>query len=251
MVSKFDINPQTGKQYGINPQSGVQDDNFWATQVEPKLIQQDPVALAQRQIKLQQEANQPAINTLQGQVDPLKQRYSNLLTSIKGQQKVAEDSQTLATNNELGKRGISADSGIAQQEQASAQRPIAQQYQGLSAQTGLNQEHDLGGIAQAIAQLQSGAAQTGISQGLNLFQGYQQADQAAQQLALQREQANMKSAPDPYMKLGEGDTIYDLANKKALFTSPKTYKTGLQDQFSGNDYYNTSTSNGPRYSIVK
>lgn len=37
MASKFDINPATGKQYGINPTTGVQDDNYWATVVEPQL----------------------------------------------------------------------------------------------------------------------------------------------------------------------------------------------------------------------
>jgi hypothetical protein len=163
MVQKTDINPQTGKQYAVNPATGNWDDNYWANTVEPKLIQQDPFALAQKTIQLQQQANQPAIQTLQGQVDPLKQRYSTLLDSIKGQQKVAEDAQTLATNNELGRRGISADSGIAEQQQASAQRPIAQQYENLAANTGVQQEHDLGGIAQAIAQLQSGAASSGIS----------------------------------------------------------------------------------------
>lgn len=49
MVSKFDINPKTGKQYGINPATGVQDDNYWAQVVEPRLKQaggpnyEDPV----------------------------------------------------------------------------------------------------------------------------------------------------------------------------------------------------------------
>ncbi len=37
MAGKFDINPKTGKQYGINPSSGVMDDNYWANVVEPQL----------------------------------------------------------------------------------------------------------------------------------------------------------------------------------------------------------------------
>lgn len=36
-ISKFDINPATGRQYGINPATGVQDDNYWAQVVEPGL----------------------------------------------------------------------------------------------------------------------------------------------------------------------------------------------------------------------
>jgi len=37
MPSKFDINPATGRQYGVNPATGVQDDNYWANVVEPSL----------------------------------------------------------------------------------------------------------------------------------------------------------------------------------------------------------------------
>ncbi|MDE3194432.1 MAG: hypothetical protein KGN00_12175, partial [Chloroflexota bacterium] len=40
MPSKTDINPATGKQYAVNPATGVWDDNYWANIVEPQLKSQ-------------------------------------------------------------------------------------------------------------------------------------------------------------------------------------------------------------------
>ncbi len=37
MPTKNDINPATGKPYGVNPNTGVWDDNYWSNVVEPKL----------------------------------------------------------------------------------------------------------------------------------------------------------------------------------------------------------------------
>jgi len=37
MPNKGDINPETGKAYAVNPSTGVWDDNYWATVVEPQL----------------------------------------------------------------------------------------------------------------------------------------------------------------------------------------------------------------------
>ena len=46
MPQKGDINPATGKPYAVNPATGVWDDNYWATVVEPQLkgVYGDPVA---------------------------------------------------------------------------------------------------------------------------------------------------------------------------------------------------------------
>ena len=66
----------------------------------------DFTSIAKKALEFQQQANKPAIETLQGQIDPLKQRYTDLLNSIKGQQTVAENLRTLTTSNALGRRGI-------------------------------------------------------------------------------------------------------------------------------------------------
>lgn len=189
----------------------------------------DPMALAQQMIKLQQEANQPAIQSLQGQIPEtqakyaqtrtqlqsqqpsIEQRYQNLLDQVKGNQQIAENRQTLTTNNELGRRGITGSSGIAQQEITNAVNPITQQYTGMAKDTSLAREDslkqlqdqianltpqetaDTRAINNAIAQLQSGAASQGIGQGLNLYStnlSAQQADQARRDQQAQQAIAN-------------------------------------------------------------
>lgn len=176
----------------------------------------------QRAIQLQQQAAQPAVQSLQAsipevqksvatrqqqlqaEVDPLKQRYQSLLAEIKGQQKTAEERKTVVTSNELGKRGIVGSSTLAQQELTNALNPITREYTGLYTQTGLQQEADLRdlvnqitnlglsgtekqrAISNAIAQLQSGVGQAGITQGIQQqqFGAEQDSAQKARDLAL-------------------------------------------------------------------
>lgn len=213
----------------------------------------DPQQAIQASIKALQEANKPAVESLQASIPetqakyaqtrsqlqasqaPLEQRYNQLLESIKGNQTTAENRQTLTTNNELGKRGISSSSGVAQQEMTNALNPITQQFTGLTQQTGLAREDsikqlqdsianltpqeqsDLRATQNAIASLSSGAGQAGMSAGLNLYStnlANQQAQQAAQaqqkqqdianqlaqaQLALQQKQVNYETGK-PYYK---------------------------------------------------
>jgi hypothetical protein len=168
-------------------------------------------------IDAMKEANKPAVESLQASIPetsakyagatqrlvgskaPLEQRYQQILDSIKGNQQVAENRQTLTTNNELGKRGISGSSGVAQQEITNAVNPITQQYTGLQKETSLAREEglrgiddqianmtsqetaDLRAIQNMIAQLSSGAGQSGLSAGMNLYSTNLQAQQAEQQ----------------------------------------------------------------------
>src|SRR3990167_2450553 len=125
---------------------------------------------------------------LQAEQAPLEKRYANLLQSIKGNQQTAENRQTLATANELARRGISNTSGLFQQELASAVNPLTQQYstqytdvglQGEAAQRQLanqlantytGETESLRAIRNAIAQLQAGAGQTDVAQGIQKSQ---------------------------------------------------------------------------------
>lgn len=196
-----------------------------------------------RAIQLQQEANRPAVQSLESsipeiqksistrqdqlkaEVDPLKQRYQSLLSEIKGNQTSAENRQTVVTSNELGKRGIVGSSTLAGQEIANAVNPITKQYTGLYTQTGLDQEAgirdllnsitNLGltgtdqqrAVRNAIAQLQSGAASTGITQGI-------------QQEQYNTSEDRLKSAQDLAKKVYETIT---LPESKA--TIANTYST--------------------------
>lgn len=151
------------------------------------------------------QANQPAIQTLQKNSTDLQGRYKELLSSIKGQQGVAEDAQTLATNNELGRRGITADSGLGANQIAGALRPIAANFQQLSANTGIAEQNDLNGLAEKIASLQAGDPASAFSGALNINSAEQSANQFQQTLAQQIAQSNKQTAQSPsdrYVNVG-------------------------------------------------
>ena len=205
----------------------------------------DPQQAIQASIKALQEANKPAIESYQASIPetqakyaqsksqlqasqaPLEQRYTQLLDSIKGNQTTAENRQTLTTNNELGRRGITGSSGVAQQEITNAVNPITQQYTGLSQQTGLAREESIKGlqdqianlvpqetsdvraINNAIASLSAGAGQAGLSGGLNLYSTQLQNQYQQQQLAQQQKQN-------------------DIANQLAQAQQAQSNKTPLQ-----------------------
>lgn len=251
MVQKTDINPQTGKAYAVNPSTGVWDDNYWATQVEPKIAATDPQALIQKSIQQYQEANKPAVASLEASIPettakyaqtrsqleakekPLMDRYKNLLDEIKGNQQVAETRQTTTTNNELGRRGISNDSGVYEREMTNALNPITHQYTTLSKDAGLAQEDDLRAlrdtianlttsevgdnraIRNAIAQLQSGAATQGIGLGQNLYQTNVQQQLAQQQIESEAKQRAIDNA----MKQAQ----LDLQTKQVNYETGKPY----------------------------
>lgn len=178
-------------------------------------------SIINQSIKRIQEANAPAIQSLQASIpetqakfaqtreqlsaetEPLKARYENLLNQIKGKEQVATNRQTVATQNELGRRGIQG-GGLAEQTLADALNPITSEYAGLTKETGLAQEADLRNlqnqiaglttqetdatraIQNAIAQLQAGGNQSAITNALNQFQTLQGVEQFNQNLALQK-----------------------------------------------------------------
>src|SRR5690348_13896254 len=63
-------------------------------------------AIATNALKLSQQNIQPAVTALQATKQPLQDRYTALLDQIKNNQGIAENRQTVTTNNELGARGI-------------------------------------------------------------------------------------------------------------------------------------------------
>ena len=117
---------------------------------------------------MQRKLNQPQIQELQGQQKTLSGRYNELLASIKGTQQTAENQQTLTTTRELGRRGISSDSGLAEQELTSALAPVRSSFQGLLASTGASQAKDLATIGNAIAQLKAGDPTAMVNLGLSI-----------------------------------------------------------------------------------
>ena len=139
----------------------------------------------QSAIQANQQAIQPAVQSLQASVSPLQDRYKALLESIKGNQQTATNRQTVATSNEMGRRGILPSSGLYDQQLTDALQPVTSEYAGLTASTGLQQEKDLQAIQNTITQLQSGASSDAIPQAISLLQTQLQ----NQQTQLQNKQA--------------------------------------------------------------
>lgn len=124
---------------------------------------------------------------LQAERAPLEERYANLLNQIKGNQTTAENRQTVATKQELARRGIQG--GLMyDQELVNALNPITQQFTGLYTDTGLSQEQAIRqlvndiqnvdvfeteqrrAVRNAIAELQAQAGLTGVTSGIGAGQ---------------------------------------------------------------------------------
>ena len=164
---------------------------------------------AKQLLGFQQQANQPAIQSLQQQVgevgqsfagqrqrlesgiQPLKDRYNQILDEMKG--RVSTD-----ISREYGRRGIPLSSGMFEQDLTSKLNPLTRDI-GLASEQGVRGIQDLiaglgegessakRNILNAIAQLQAGEPSGAITQALSLL-GQQQQGQLAQQEAAQRSQ---------------------------------------------------------------
>lgn len=177
----------------------------------------DYASIARQQLQLQQEANKPAIASLQASIPeiqsqtqanvarlqaqqaPLEQRYQSLLSEVTRQGQAQTLGEQKATANEFGRRGISPLSGIYENTMNERLAPISQwianQSTGLGAQresaiqqlqqlisqgqtSGINTVRD---IQNQIAQLQAGGASSGLQNALSLYNS--QASQAQNQAA--------------------------------------------------------------------
>lgn len=234
MPAAQDINPQTGKAYAVNPQTGVWDDNYFANNFggvsknTSSFNTTSPLDTAKQVQSFYQEQNKPVIASYEASKTPLKQRYDDLIASIKGNQQIAENRQTVTTANEFGKRGLSNTSGIAQQEMTNALNPITQQYTGMIKDTTNQENIDMSAIDKVIAQLQAGNPESAVSAGMGLYNTGQTLDLQKQQLAETQKQNAINNAiaqiQKQYLTLGEGQTVYDPNTGKAMYTAPKTYK---------------------------
>ena len=165
-----------------NPQSYID-----AAMASYRKANEPAIANLKASIPEQQTAYANERTRLQGKEGTIKDRYKNLIDSIKGNQVVAETRQTTTTNNELARRGITSDSGVYQQEMTDTLNPITQQYTGLAKDAAISQEEDLNDVSGRIssltneesaairsilgniASLESGGATSGINTGLSLF----------------------------------------------------------------------------------
>jgi hypothetical protein len=211
-IKATSINPATGKQYGINPNSGIWDDNYFEGQYGAQNRQyaenkqnSDPIYQAQKYLDFQKTANAPVVANLQTQQPGLQDKYTQLVNSIKGNQQLDTNRQTRATNNELGQRGILPTSGVYQQQMVDSLTPIDTQYAGLTANANAGSIADTQALALHIAQLQAGNPENAYAsgvQGASTAQGYQnlqnQASSITAQNALAAAQAQAAQSQVPY-----------------------------------------------------
>lgn len=159
----------------------------------------------QRALELQRQITDPLVQSLQSSIpeiekrfetqgqqlaaetEPLKQRFQGLLDRIKGKYQETRDRQTVATRNELARRGISSGSGLFERELSQALRPIESEEAGLVGEVGSTQEQELRNlrnltanlplaatqelraVQNAMAQLQAGAGQSAIENAQRLL----------------------------------------------------------------------------------
>lgn len=190
---------------------------------------------------------------LEGEKEPLKQRYQTLLNELKNKESQQVNTAQIAAAREFGKRGVPLSSGAYDQFLAQTVNPIQQNYSTLQTQTNQSMEEglrnltnlitgltpqetaDQRAIKQAMANLQVGAGQSSIENAFRQLQFQEQQRQFNQQQSLAQEQFNFsrqqteaqKKAEDlskNFVSLSEGNTLFNLLTGQAAYTAPKTYK---------------------------
>jgi len=129
----------------------------------------------QSAIGMQQQAIQPAVESLQAQKSDLQAQYDTLLSDVLGREEAFQA-------RELGARGITPSSSLGVQQMGRALSPLQERVRGA-------QSADEMAINNAIARLQAQAGMSGISTGTDIYgmmAGLQQ-QQFAQQLAQQQQ----------------------------------------------------------------
>ena len=192
---------------------------------------------------------------LAGEKEPLKQRYANIIDQLTGREKQDVALAQQRTGREFGYRGIPASSTLFLDELQRAESPIRQAYGGQIKEVGLEQEAGLRGIDQlltqlagqsveakrtiqnAIGQLQSGDPGSALQAAMSILSLQQNQAQFKQQQALSERELTEYKIPsltkketvDPYkqfLKVGEGESVFDLATLQAIYNKGKTKAPG-------------------------
>lgn len=197
-----------------------------------------PQAQAQQQqaSNILRESSQNAINTLQSGAGPLEQRYGDLTSNIRATTEQEVGRANVTSARELAARGISTNSTFADEYSQSKRLPIQTAGQGQEAAAQLSAQQAVENRNSAIANIQQA---TGLNEVNAAMEAYRQAESSRQfseqqrqfneTLSFQRDQANRQTPTDPYAQfktLGEGQTLIDLLSGNAVYSVPKTYKSG-------------------------
>lgn len=211
-----DINAGGWKSKVQAPTAGFNLSSSSGANVTPQSFTQNPVQSAIDIAKSLREQNiqaaQPAIQTLESGKQPLTDRYNKIIEDIKGRRETAVQQTGISTATEFGKRGLPTSSGAYDVALRQATIPVEQAYgQTITGAEG-EREDKLSAIRNAIAGLQSGAGNVDIKDALSILTTAKSFEPSATDISKN------------YLSLGEGSTLYDLLQGRALYTAPKTYK---------------------------
>lgn len=213
--------------------------------------------LVAQQLKMLQQANAPAIasleaskpeiiqqyqnraNQLTAEQQPLEDRYKNLIDQINGTYAKQVGNTQTATAQEFGRRGISLTSGVYDQTLNQRINPILSEQAGQIKDVGLQQASDirnlqnnvtnltdqqvaqLRAVQNAIAQAQSGTSQDAISSALNLYKiGLDQQNA----LADRQTQTALAQAKAAGVNVPEGSAYIDPTTGKLIYYNAPVFK---------------------------
>lgn len=223
-----------------------------ASSPQPSSTPQSYSDIAQQQLKLQQDANAPAVSSLQASIPEINSSFDSQVKSQQGRKTALSDrydalvnklvgEQSTATSREFGRRGVPLSSGLFDQTLLSQTNPIrtevnAQKEAGLAdidaliSQLGVNKTDQLRQVANSIAQLQSGGAKDAITQALSLYQGNQSNSLNQQELAQRAKQIADESALQQkiYQNISLPQSQSSIAAQNAL-TANRTISGGSND----------------------
>jgi hypothetical protein len=169
---------------------------------------------------------------LGSQQSGLEASYQSLLDSIKGSQTVAQNSQTLTTNNEMAQRGVLPTSTLYGQNMNNALLGVNSAFGGLTATTTSQEQQDLLSLAGQIAGLQAGNMPNAISAASGIYSS--NLGMAAAQLAAQT--GSYTATASPYVSLGNGLVMNSV-------TGQITIPGGASTTSSSNNTSNNTTNN--------
>ena len=205
-------------------------------------------------IPLAQEAGRVRGETLQGELSDLETRYQSVLSVITGAKDVEMQRTQTGASRELGKRGISLQSGVASDFIENRTLPVSSAFASQIEETGgkfadikrqiqsdlennpVETDQRIQAINQTIAQMQKEGAQVGIEQALQLYQMQMQESQFGRSEQRMRDLAQLQADTQtqlnqqnesPYTVLGEGQTLYNLLSGQPQYTAPKSFKSSL------------------------
>lgn len=197
--------------------------------------------------KITEQAYTERGRQLEGEKQPLMDRYQSIIDELKGKETKETGQVATGLSREYGKRGIPLSSGAYEQDLGGKTRDISQFYAGQTKEVGFEREDklrelgnlqanlpiekakDLNAIDQRIAEMKASGADKSMQMALQMYRDEREEKWRQQEFDLKKQEFELSkedstALKDQYATIGEGSTLYDLLNRQALFTAPKTYK---------------------------